>query len=108
MSSKRNQFMRDTRGQSLVEFALILPMMLVVMFMITEFGRALYMYNVLASAARAISSIVFRPSEWTVWQWTAPRMSSRRTRSSGSAPASAASISPASSRSSGGMKGSPT
>jgi len=53
MSSKRNQFLRDTRGQSLVEFALILPMMLVVMFMITEFGRALYMYNVLASAARA-------------------------------------------------------
>jgi Flp pilus assembly protein TadG len=53
MSSKRNQFVRDTRGQSLVEFALILPMMLVVMFMITEFGRALYMYNVLSSAARA-------------------------------------------------------
>src|SRR5678816_3024678 len=53
MKSNPIRFVRDTRGQSLVEFALILPMMLVVMFMITEFGRALYMYNVLASAARA-------------------------------------------------------
>jgi Flp pilus assembly protein TadG len=53
MKSTRIRFIRDARGQSLVEFALILPMMLVVMFMITEFGRALYTYNVLASAARA-------------------------------------------------------
>jgi len=53
MKVNRIRFVRDTRGQSLVEFALILPMMLAVMFMITEFGRALYMYNVLASAARA-------------------------------------------------------
>jgi len=43
---------RGTRGQSLVEFALILPMMLVVMFMITEFGRALYQYNVINTATR--------------------------------------------------------
>jgi Flp pilus assembly protein TadG len=53
MKSNPNRFVRDTRGQSLIEFALILPMMLVVMFMITEFGRALYTYNVLATAARA-------------------------------------------------------
>jgi Flp pilus assembly protein TadG len=53
MKSNRIRFVRDTRGQSLIEFALILPMMLVVMFMITEFGRALYTYNVLATAARA-------------------------------------------------------
>jgi Flp pilus assembly protein TadG len=43
---------RDDRGQSLVEFALTLPMLLVVMFMITEFGRALYQYNVMAQATR--------------------------------------------------------
>lgn len=43
---------RDDRGQSLVEFALTLPMLLAVMFMITEFGRALYQYNVLAQATR--------------------------------------------------------
>jgi len=36
----------------MVEFALILPMMLVVMFMITEFGRALYQYNVMTTATR--------------------------------------------------------
>jgi Flp pilus assembly protein TadG len=52
MTSKHIRFVRDNRGQSLVEFALILPMMLVVMFMITEFGRALYQYNVLSTAAR--------------------------------------------------------
>jgi len=40
-------FLSGTRGQSLVEFALILPIMLAVMFMITEFGRALFQYNVL-------------------------------------------------------------
>jgi Flp pilus assembly protein TadG len=44
--------MRDDRGQSLVEFALTLPMLLVVMFMVTEFGRALYQYNVMAQATR--------------------------------------------------------
>jgi len=53
MKSNPIRFVRDARGQSLIEFALILPMMLVVMFMITEFGRALYTYNVLATAARA-------------------------------------------------------
>jgi Flp pilus assembly protein TadG len=39
------------RGQSLVEFALILPLLLVVAFIITEFGRALWIKNALTSAA---------------------------------------------------------
>jgi Flp pilus assembly protein TadG len=52
MTSKSIRFVRNTKGQSLVEFALILPMMLVVMFMITEFGRALFQFNVLSQAAR--------------------------------------------------------
>jgi Flp pilus assembly protein TadG len=52
MTSKRKGFVRDSRGQSLVEFALILPMMLVVMFMITEFGRAIFQFNVLTQATR--------------------------------------------------------
>jgi len=52
MTRNRKSFIRDSRGQSMVEFALILPMMLVVMFMITEFGRAIYQYNALTTAVR--------------------------------------------------------
>ena len=43
---------RSIRGQSVVEFAMVLPLMLVVMFMITEFGRALFIKNTLTQAAR--------------------------------------------------------
>ena len=43
---------RDTRGQSVIEFALVLPLLLVVVFGITEFGRAWMTMNVLTSAAR--------------------------------------------------------
>jgi Flp pilus assembly protein TadG len=50
---KKSRFTRNDRGQSLVEFALTLPMLLVVMLMITEFGRALFQYNVLVQATRA-------------------------------------------------------
>ena len=53
MKQDRKSLIRDSSGQSMVEFALILPMMLVVMFMITEFGRALYQYNALTTAVRA-------------------------------------------------------
>ena len=42
---------RDESGQSLVEFAMVLPMLLVVGFIITEFGRALWIKNVLTEAA---------------------------------------------------------
>ncbi len=48
----KTSFARNDRGQSLVEFALTLPMLLVVMLMITEFGRALFQYNVLVQATR--------------------------------------------------------
>ncbi|MGH7725497.1 MAG: TadE/TadG family type IV pilus assembly protein [Candidatus Eiseniibacteriota bacterium] len=52
MNRSARHLARDSRGQSLVEFALVLPMLLVVMLMITEFGRALWTYNVLAQATR--------------------------------------------------------
>jgi len=44
--------LRDQKGQALVELALILPLMLLILFGITEFGRALYMVNTLNNAAR--------------------------------------------------------
>ena len=52
MTQPPKTILRSDRGQSLIEFALTLPMLLVVMFMVTEFGRALYQYNVLAQATR--------------------------------------------------------
>ena len=48
----RKSVVVDSRGQSLVEFALILPIMLGVTLMITEFGRALYQYNSMTMAVR--------------------------------------------------------
>jgi Flp pilus assembly protein TadG len=40
------------RGQSVIEFALVLPILLLVVFGITEFGRALLTVNILNAAAR--------------------------------------------------------
>src|SRR6516164_1215250 len=40
------------RGQSLVEFAMVLPLLLLIVFGITEFGRAYYQYNTLSKAVR--------------------------------------------------------
>ena len=44
--------LRDTRGNAVVEMALILPFLLLLVFGITEFGRAWMTVNVLQSAAR--------------------------------------------------------
>ena len=43
---------RGNRGNAMVEFALVLPLLLVVCFGITEFGRAWMTMNILTSAAR--------------------------------------------------------
>jgi len=48
--SKRN--LMTIRGQALIEFALVLPLLLVVLFGVTEFGRAIMTTNVLNTAAR--------------------------------------------------------
>lgn len=39
-------------GVALVEFALILPLLLVMTFIVTEFGRAIYQYNTLTKSVR--------------------------------------------------------
>ena len=45
-------FLKRTTGQSIVEFALVLPVLLLIMMGIVEFGRLLETTNVLTSAAR--------------------------------------------------------
>jgi Flp pilus assembly protein TadG len=42
-----------SRGQGLVEFALIFPVLVLVLFGVFDFGRAIFAYNTLANAARA-------------------------------------------------------
>ncbi|MCH7549035.1 MAG: pilus assembly protein [Candidatus Krumholzibacteriota bacterium] len=43
---------RGNRGQAIIEFAFVLPMLLLVLFGITEFGRAWMTANILTAAAR--------------------------------------------------------
>ncbi len=56
-------FLKNRGGQSLIEFAVLLPILLMVIFGITEFGRAIMVKNVLHTAARegarlaAVSSV---------------------------------------------------
>lgn len=44
--------MKRQQGAAIVEFALILPFLLVLTFTVTELGRAFYQYNVLAKSVR--------------------------------------------------------
>jgi hypothetical protein len=43
---------RFQQGAAIIEFALILPMLLVMTFIVTEFGRALMQYNTLTKSVR--------------------------------------------------------
>ncbi|MFH1277905.1 MAG: TadE family protein [Candidatus Eisenbacteria bacterium] len=43
---------KDSRGQAVVEFALVLPLILLILLGITEFGRAFWTLNVVSQAAR--------------------------------------------------------
>jgi Flp pilus assembly protein TadG len=43
---------KPQRGVAIIEFALILPFLLVLTFIVTEFGRAIWQYNTLAKAVR--------------------------------------------------------
>jgi len=46
------RFSRDERGAAAVEFALVLPLLVVFAFGTVDFGRALFAYNYLTSAVR--------------------------------------------------------
>jgi Flp pilus assembly protein TadG len=57
---------RDARGQSVIEFAIVLPLLLALVFGITEFGRALWTVNVMTSAAReGVRVAVVTGPDWT-------------------------------------------
>jgi len=49
--------MRTLRGQSLVEFALILPILLILLMGILDFGRAIAAYNSVSNAARSAARV---------------------------------------------------
>ena len=57
-----------SQGVALVEFALILPLLLILTFMTTEFGRALYEYNTVTKSVRdAVRYLSFQaPGSGTV------------------------------------------
>lgn len=55
MDTHRRIFVRPdsrSRGQALVEFALILPILVLMIFGIVDFGRGVYAYNAISNAAR--------------------------------------------------------
>lgn len=45
-------YRKDCKGNAVVEFALVLPILLLVLFGITEFGRAIMTKNILHTASR--------------------------------------------------------
>jgi Flp pilus assembly protein TadG len=50
---KRGHFGKREHGQSLVEFALVLPILVLLMFGIFDLGRAVYAFNTISNAARS-------------------------------------------------------
>jgi hypothetical protein len=49
--------MRDTRGQSLVEFSLTIIVFLVILMGVVDFGMAVYKFNGVSQAAREIARV---------------------------------------------------
>jgi len=54
MSTLRRRRAR-TRGQALVEFSLVLPIFVLLMMVVFDFGRGIYTYNGVSEAAREIA-----------------------------------------------------
>jgi len=50
--SARNVLRTDQRGIAAVELAIVLPLLLAIVFGVTELGRAMYQYDALTKAAR--------------------------------------------------------
>jgi len=54
--------LKDRKGQSLVEFALVVPLLLLLVFGIAEYGRAWMTRNIMTGAAREAVRIAVVPS----------------------------------------------
>src|SRR5438874_1104975 len=52
MKSRRNRSKIATRGQALVEFALILPLLVILLVAVFDVGRFIFAYNAVTNAAR--------------------------------------------------------
>lgn len=48
----KSRIFRSQKGNSIIEFALVLPLLLLILFGITEFGRAILVTNILHTASR--------------------------------------------------------
>lgn len=51
-------------GVAIVEFALVLPLLLILTFITTEFGRALYQYNILTKSVRDAARYLSTQPSW--------------------------------------------
>jgi Flp pilus assembly protein TadG len=58
----RSRFASDTRGQELVEFAFILPILMMLLMGIFYLGRAISVYEALGRAAREGARVALAPS----------------------------------------------
>ena len=47
----------QTQGQGLVEFALVVPILLLIVFGVVDFGRAIYAFNTIGNAARTAGRV---------------------------------------------------
>jgi Flp pilus assembly protein TadG len=61
-TSRRRSADKGSSGQSLIEFALVLPMLLVLVFGIVEFGNAWRHYQLITNTAREGARIAVLPS----------------------------------------------
>jgi hypothetical protein len=66
---RKSSHFNRLKGQSLVEFAILLPVLLLVSLMIIDLGRAVYYYSVIHNAAReAVRYGVINPDKYVVME----------------------------------------
>ncbi len=65
MSKRVTRQLRSERSQSIVEFSLIAPILLLLIFGVVDFGRGLYYYISLQQAANEGARVAVRDSQYT-------------------------------------------